>query len=61
MPNLTESELRMLKKQMKREQLLFKEYSKQSLSCPDPQFKIKLEQTAAAHQNHYQILYGFIK
>lgn len=38
------------------EELLVKKYKMFSISCTDKQLKIKCEQVAAEHQNHYNTL-----
>ncbi len=56
MPNLTGRELTAIEDQLAAEQLLVKKYQIYSQSSTDPQIKMKCEQIAAKHQNHFDRL-----
>lgn len=58
MAQLTPRELENLEGQLLREQNLVQKYKHYSESCSDPQLKIKCQQMAARHQNHYNALLG---
>lgn len=42
------------------EELLVKKYKMFSAICTDPQLKIKCDEVAAEHQNHYNSLFKLI-
>ena len=56
MASLTTRELGSLTDQLAREQVLVKKYKMYGAQCCDPQLRIKCEQVAARHQNHYNTL-----
>lgn len=56
MPNLSEKELSAIEDQLSAEQLLVKKYQMYSQNATDPQLKMKCEQVAAKHQNHFDRL-----
>lgn len=56
MPELTMQELACLTDQLSREQMLVKKYKMYATQCCDPQLRVKCEQAAAQHQNHYNTL-----
>lgn len=56
MAELTTRELTSLTDQLSREQGLVKKYKMYAVQCCDPQLRVKCEQLAARHQNHYNTL-----
>ncbi len=56
MAELTAKELDSLTGQLFHEQTLVKKYKLYASQCGDPQLRIKCEQVAARHQNHYNTL-----
>ncbi len=56
MAQLTTKELGSLTDQLVREQVLVKKYKMYGTQCCDPQLRVKCEQAAARHQNHYNTL-----
>lgn len=56
MANLTEKELSAIEDQLAGEQLLVKKYQLYAQTSTDPQIKMKCEQIAAKHQNHFDRL-----
>ena len=56
MADLTTRELGSLTDQLTREQLLVKKYKMYGAQCCDPQLRMKCQQVAARHQNHYNTL-----
>lgn len=53
---LTAKELSAIEDQLNFEQILIKKYKLYANTCTDQQLKIKCEQIAAQHQNHYNTL-----
>ncbi|MFQ8599425.1 MAG: spore coat protein [Oscillospiraceae bacterium] len=58
MANLTTKELAALEDQLTVEQNLIQKYKAYAQHCTDPQLKMKCEQIAGKHQNHFQRLMG---
>ena len=58
MVNLTTKELAAIEDQLGLEQNLIKKYKLYAQQSTDPQIKIKCEQIAAKHQNHFTRLMG---
>ncbi|WP_077534419.1 hypothetical protein [Massiliimalia massiliensis] len=56
MPGLTQQELHMLEQQLQYEQAMVRKYKFCYQFCNDPQLKIKCEQIAARHADHYMKL-----
>ena len=56
MPELTQQELNMLEQQLQYEKSMVKKYKFCYQFCNDPQLKIKCEQIAARHADHYMKL-----
>lgn len=56
MPNLTSKELTALEDQLNYEQILVKKYRTFAGQCSDPQLKMKCEQVASRHQDHFNRL-----
>ena len=56
MADLTTRELGSLTDQLTREQVLVKKYKMYGAQCCDPQLRMKCQQVAARHQNHYNTL-----
>lgn len=58
MADLTGRELSAIEDQLAAEQLLIRKYQLYSQSSADPQIKMKCEQIAARHRNHFERLLG---
>lgn len=56
MAELTARELGSITDQLSQEQTLVKKYKMYAAQCGDPQLRVKCEQVAARHQNHYNTL-----
>lgn len=56
MTELTAKELASITDQLSHEQTLVKKYKMYAAQCGDPQLRVKCEQVAARHQNHYNTL-----
>lgn len=56
MPNITSKELTALEDQLNYEQTLVKKYHSFAGQCSDPQLKMKCEQVASRHQDHFNRL-----
>lgn len=53
MSNISDFELNSLKEQLDYELKIVGRYKRYSKECKDPQLKIKFEQIASNHQDHY--------
>lgn len=53
MPNLTDKELSSIEDQLYKEQCVIKKYKSYAQDISDPRLKMKCEQYAAKHQEHY--------
>lgn len=58
---LTEKELTAIGDQLAYEKLLVTKLKAYSLQCSDPELRQQCETIAGKHQDHYQILLGFLK
>ena len=59
--NLTAKELSLLEDQLSYEQVLIKKYRAFSSQCADAQLKIKCNQIADKHQQHFHTLMGYLQ
>lgn len=60
MANITAKELTAIEDQLGVEQTLVKKYKLYAQAATDPQIKIKCEQVAARHQDHFNKLMGYL-
>ena len=61
MPTLTQREMFWVENQLKLEQAMVKKYKFCYQLCSDPQLKIKCEEIAAKHIDHYTKLLDMIR
>ena len=59
--NLTTKELSALEDQLNYEQILIKKYRAFSSQCNDTQLKVKCNQIADKHQQHFNTLMGYLQ
>lgn len=59
--NLTVKELMALEEQLGSEQVLIKKYREFANKCQDAQLKAKCNQIADKHQQHFNILMGYLQ
>lgn len=61
MMNLTTKELSMLEDQLNYEQVLTKKYRSFATQCTDANLKVKCNQIADKHQQHFNTLMGYLQ
>ncbi len=59
--NLTNKELMSLEDQLSQEQVLIKKYRSYATECEDAQLKATCNQIADKHQQHFNILMGYLQ